>query len=679
MANHLKTAILLNFITLLPLNAAVDFNFNSISREWIATIFLFLLFFTVFFVIIKDLKAKKKKLNDILIEEKEKTREEKNYLTDISVKKLESIKSLSKSINKLEEGMTTLDILERVKKDYKNIFNTTYEENLFMHVTANKNIGKLEIFNYENIFNELKKFGLLNNTTVKVKKSATAPLLANKEILQSIVFLFSKLQLEEHGLKKANLLINIDERNDTITISVPTNLKLYESTKEVIYNSLKPKYDFNENRYYGLYLYLINKLANRVNSKLKVIIDSNKKYRVEVTIPIDFDKPLEVPVVKVDKKLATSKRALIVSSDIDAINKAETYLKMYNFDVEVDIEADLNKEIPNFLNFDLVIMDAELFEPILSEYIASVKKYSDLKVVALEKNGKLYEYQQGLVNGRVNKAFIDVEINSTIVKLFNSELKAKTEIKKAGKLKKAEPKEAPKVIIADDDRTNLHILEYLIKQYGFEVCTASNGVEALDILEKDKCDLIILDSIMPKMDGFETIKKIREKSKYNSTPVVIHTSFSLHQNSIEDIFKLGFDSYLPKPFNKRELKSMLERYLDMPNIPQKEIKKEKLKKTIAKKKPKPTKDELREFLAIYGDSDKLIEKYVKENRNSQLSAILKDLKEFSIKIGADEFVKSIEKLENSITSSKDIDNAVVYGITKDLKKLKSSIAKELNG
>ncbi len=674
MLNHLKTAILLLLATQLPLKASINFNFYSISREWIATIFLFLLFFAIFLSIIRDLKAKKKELNDILIVEKEKNIDEKNYLTDISEKKLKSIKSLEKSIKELEEDMTTLDILEKVKKDHKIIFNTAYEENIFLHVTSNKEIGKLEIFEYENIFTELKKFGLLNNTTIKVKKAASAPLLTNKEILQSIVFLFSKLQLEEHGLRKANLLIDIDEINDKITISIPTNLKLPEITKEVIYNNIKPKYDFIKNKYYGLYLFLINNLANRLNGKLKVILESNKRYRAEAIIPVDFDKPLEVPAVKVDKKLISPKKALIISNNIDTINKIETYLNMYNFDIEVDIEGNLNKEIPNFLNYDLVLMDAEHFEPILSEYIASVKKYSDLKIISLEKNGKIYEYPNNLIDSKINKNFIDIEINSAITKLFKDDLTAKDKSTKNKKVSSEEKNKVPKVIIADDDKTNLHILEYLIKQYGFEVCTANDGEEALDILEKDKCDLIILDSIMPKMDGFETIKKIREKSKYNATPVVIHTSFSLHNNSIEDIFKLGFDSFLPKPFNERELKAMLERYLDMPNIETKQIKKEK--ENI--KQSKPTKEELKEFLAIFGDSDKLIEKYIRENRNTQLSAILKDLKEFSIRIGANYFIDSINKLEEEISLSKEIDNGIIYTITNDFKELKNNIIKELN-
>ncbi len=675
MLNHLKTAILLLLATQLPLKASINFNFYSISREWIATIFLFLLFFAIFLSIIRDLKAKKKELNDILIVEKEKNIDEKNYLTDISEKKLKSIKSLEKSIKELEEDMTTLDILEKVKKDHKIIFNTAYEENIFLHVTSNKEIGKLEIFEYENIFTELKKFGLLNNTTIKVKKAASAPLLTNKEILQSIVFLFSKLQLEEHGLRKANLLIDIDEINDKITISIPTNLKLPEITKEVIYNNIKPKYDFIKNKYYGLYLFLINNLANRLNGKLKVILESNKRYRAEAIIPVDFDKPLEVPAVKVDKKLISPKKALIISNNIDTINKIETYLNMYNFDIEVDIEGNLNKEIPNFLNYDLVLMDAEHFEPILSEYIASVKKYSDLKIISLEKNGKIYEYPNNLIDSKINKNFIDTEINSAITKLFKDDLTAKDKSTKNKKVSSEEKNKVPKVIIADDDKTNLHILEYLIKQYGFEVCTANDGEEALDILEKDKCDLIILDSIMPKMDGFETIKKIREKSKYNATPVVIHTSFSLHNNSIEDIFKLGFDSFLPKPFNERELKAMLERYLDMPNIETtKQIKKEK--ENI--KQSKPTKEELKEFLAIFGDSDKLIEKYIRENRNTQLSAILKDLKEFSIRIGANYFIDSINKLEEEISLSKEIDNGIIYTITNDFKELKNNIIKELN-
>ncbi len=660
MGSNLKTVILISTFFASPLAAESFINFYAINWNWAAVAFLTVIFGIILLSIVKDFKRERKKLQTKITKEKCKNRGDKKYLSEISSNSLESVKKLGENIDKLNMNN---NIIDEIKRNHKEIFNTVQEENIFSHVAANKRLGKIEIFDTEDIYNGLIKIGLIGKNSIKVKRKATSPILANKELLQAVLFLFIKLQTKEHGLKRANVVIDVDEINDTITFTTPNQLKLNSYQKDIFFNDLTPKYIESEKKYYGIYLYLINKLVNRVNGKLKIVINSNKKYKAEAIIPIDFDKPIEVVNNKINKELKTSKKALIISNDIKTINKTEAYLYGYKFIVDIEVSSDINKNIPNFLNYDAVFMDAELFEPILSDYIQSVKKYNNLKIVSLEKNGRIYEYPAGLIDGKINKEHIDSDINPVITKLFSRDL---VEVGPLNEIEEKKQEEStPKVIIAEDDRTNLHILEHLIKSYGIEVFTASNGEEVLKILEKEESfNLIILDSIMPKLDGFETVKRIRENSRFNSTPVVIHTSFSLHKNRIEDIFKLGFDSYLPKPFNNRELKAMLERYL-----PLNSIKTETLNLN--------NKDALREFIAIYGDSDKLIERYIKENRSTQLLLMLNDIKKMGQKIGAKKFLDIVRKMESKISASEEIDGNLLYQYTEILAQLKSDIAKRL--
>ena len=322
-------------------------------------------------------------------------------------------------------------------------------------------------------------------------------------------------------------------------------------------------------------------------------------------------------------------------------------------------------------------MDAELYEPILSDYIISVKKYSDIKVISLESKDRVYSYPQNLIDAKVDTSKLEEDIDRTITTLYKDEIVEQDENTQydMGIEELNIPNRKSRVLIADDDRTNLHILEYLIKQYNVEVFTAKDGLGALDILENNECDLIILDSVMPNLDGFETVKKIRANERYNATPVVIHTSFSLRKNSIESIFKLGFDSYLPKPFNKTELKALLERYI--PLSEPKEIVVEKKLKEIEKKDSLSSKNDLEEFLAIYSNSDKLIERYIKENRNEQAISVLKDLKNISNKIGAFKFTKTLNKIEDNLYNNQEVDSNLMYTLSNNLQKLKSNIAKKL--
>jgi len=673
---HLKMALFLNIFNISFLNAFTFDKFKTISWDWISIGLLFILFLIVFLSIIKDLKKKKAFINENLIEEKRKNKDSNNYLNDINLETLKSTKELDKTIETLSYSYNDKEIIKKLRKSQKEIFANVQEENIFLHIATNKDIGKQEIFKLKDIIKELKDLSLLENSKVNIDKDTPYNIVANKEIIQSIIFLISKLQLKEHELKEAIIDISINSENSRLTIKTPKNLQLNSNIEFVIENSIEPMYNQDDKKYYGVYLYLIDKLLDRVSSKL-IIDKSDNRYGILVDMPIEINKDYIDINKNVTKQLKEKKNALIISKDANIANIVSVYLSKYNFEVDIDLSKELNKEIPNFLNYQLVLMDAQLYEPILSNYILSVKKYSDLKIVSLEENGKIYNYPSGLIDAKIDTSFVEEEINGTILKLFGKELidiaSEEQDIIEPIETKEDTKKESIKVLIADDDRTNLHILEYLLKQYGLEVCSASNGEEALEVLKENECDLIILDSIMPKMDGFETVKHIRANKKYNSTPVIIHTSFSLHNNSIENIFKLGFDSYLPKPFNKYELKALLERYVELDdNIVKIKAKEQEIEYGDHYK------EDIQEFLAIYGDSDKLLERYIKENRNQQALDVIRELKKVSHKIGADNFIDSISEIEEKIIHNNEIDANLIYNLSNSLQELKSKISKKLS-
>lgn len=104
------------------------------------------------------------------------------------------------------------------------------------------------------------------------------------------------------------------------------------------------------------------------------------------------------------------------------------------------------------------------------------------------------------------------------------------------------------LIAEDEERLRKIVVKYLSNE-GFRVLEAENGEEALDIFEKNEIDLAILDVMMPKVDGWNVLKKIRENS---TIPVLMLTA----RNSEEDTllgFRLGTDDYVSKPFRTGEL------------------------------------------------------------------------------------------------------------------------------
>ncbi|HEY9167653.1 MAG TPA: hybrid sensor histidine kinase/response regulator [Candidatus Kryptonia bacterium] len=113
--------------------------------------------------------------------------------------------------------------------------------------------------------------------------------------------------------------------------------------------------------------------------------------------------------------------------------------------------------------------------------------------------------------------------------------------------------ERQKVLAVDDAPDNLVLLDKLLKRQGFEVSCASSGKECLAKSSKDHPDLIILDVAMPEMNGFETLKHLRENELTKDIAVIILTANSKDAKSIEEGFSLGADEYLTKPIDQDEL------------------------------------------------------------------------------------------------------------------------------
>jgi len=107
----------------------------------------------------------------------------------------------------------------------------------------------------------------------------------------------------------------------------------------------------------------------------------------------------------------------------------------------------------------------------------------------------------------------------------------------------------PLVLVVDDDHKILRLLRIEFTAQGFQVLMAERGNDALDLLERQRPDLVVLDIIMPGMDGLEVLKRIREKS---GVPVILLTAKGTDSDKIMGL-ELGADDYLPKPFNPEEL------------------------------------------------------------------------------------------------------------------------------
>jgi class 3 adenylate cyclase len=113
--------------------------------------------------------------------------------------------------------------------------------------------------------------------------------------------------------------------------------------------------------------------------------------------------------------------------------------------------------------------------------------------------------------------------------------------------------DAPLVLVVDDTPNNVKLLaDLLAAKGGYRVCTASSGIEALEVLEKEKPDLALLDVVMPGMDGYDVCRRIRDTPETALLPVVMVTALDPAEERIKGI-EAGADDFITKPVNVTEL------------------------------------------------------------------------------------------------------------------------------
>jgi len=119
-----------------------------------------------------------------------------------------------------------------------------------------------------------------------------------------------------------------------------------------------------------------------------------------------------------------------------------------------------------------------------------------------------------------------------------------------------------KILVVDDDILVLEALEELLKSSGYEVKVAVRGQEALEILEKEHFDLLILDVVMPKMTGFDVCCEVRKRNDKMSKVKIIMLTAKADARSAEIEKECGCDLYLTKPIDPERLKELVRNTLE---------------------------------------------------------------------------------------------------------------------
>ncbi len=128
------------------------------------------------------------------------------------------------------------------------------------------------------------------------------------------------------------------------------------------------------------------------------------------------------------------------------------------------------------------------------------------------------------------------------------------------------PKSKRTIMVVDDNHDLVEIVRLTLESKGFKVRCGYNGQELLDSLEKQKPDLILLDIMMPGMDGLQVLRRLKGNPATASIPVIL-LSAKVHHEDVQQGYDLGTDHYIKKPFDTTQLVTSINRLLGMPDSP----------------------------------------------------------------------------------------------------------------
>lgn len=113
-----------------------------------------------------------------------------------------------------------------------------------------------------------------------------------------------------------------------------------------------------------------------------------------------------------------------------------------------------------------------------------------------------------------------------------------------------------KILIVEDNKQNMRLIEMILRSRSYNLLMAEDGEAALDLAVRERPDLIIMDIQLPKISGYDIIKKLRKMPEFINTPIIALTAYAMGGDK-EKFIEAGCDAYLSKPIDTRELPEVI--------------------------------------------------------------------------------------------------------------------------
>ena len=315
----------------------------------------------------------------------------------------------------------------------------------------------------------------------------------------------------------------------------------------------------------GLGLSLVYRMAELMGGSISVESEVETGSRFTVSLPWSPTETSVYPIDATDQSTYAKlpmpglKHVLIIDSSLPTINQLTRYLSNLGVTTTVFTEQVVALEQITALQPDLIILDIALSAPPTRMILSQLKASGETKSIPVLIYSEIDERAQGAVLGAAAyllKPATRAQLYGVLTEIFDSPTRIIPTLTKAPEIDGNQPL----ILLAEDNEANIAtLIDYLMLR-GYRVIVARNGLEAIERAREMVPDLILMDIQMPKIDGLETMRRLRSIPELSMIPIVALTALVMPGDR-EHCLAAGADEYLSKPISLKTLANRIEDHL----------------------------------------------------------------------------------------------------------------------